>query len=114
MKPSRRQFLASSSALATAAAAAAAGEQATLVREPAHSSFDPWVEINTANLRHNIGEISRRAGRRPILAVVKNNAYGMDLVQAARLLEPMSQIAGFAVVKMHEAVTLRDRGIGKP
>ena len=114
MKPSRRQFLASSSALATVTAAAAAGEQATLVREPAHSSFDPWIEINTANLRHNVGEISRRAGRRPILAVIKNNAYGMDLVQAARLLEPMSQIAGFAVVKMHEAVTLRDRGIGKP
>lgn len=46
--------------------------------------------------------------------MIKNNAYGMDLMQAARLLEPLSSIAGFAVVKMHEAVTLRDRGVRKP
>jgi alanine racemase len=121
MNPGRRRFLKSSSVFATAAAAAGfggserqPGTQVTASREPARSSFDPWIEISAANLRHNVLEVSRRAGGRPILAVIKNNAYGMDLVQAARLLEPLAPIAGFAVVKMHEAVTLRDRGVRKP
>ena len=119
MNPGRRRFLKSSSALAAAAATAGLGErgieaQVTPPAEPARSSFDPWIEISATNLRHNVQEVSKRTGGRPILAVIKNNAYGMDLVQAARLLEPLSPIAGFAVVKMHEAVTLRDRGVRKP
>jgi alanine racemase len=79
-----------------------------------HSAFDPWVELHRGHLEHNVGEISRRAGGRPILAVVKNDGYGMGLVEAARLLEPLGAIQGFAVVKLHEAVTLRDAGVRKP
>lgn len=127
MNRGRRRFLKSSSVLAGAAvglggsnlASAAdpsptSAPQAGRLTDRGRSSFDPWVEINAANLRHNVQEISKRAGGRPILAVIKNNAYGMDLAQAARLLEPFAPIAGFAVVKMHEAVTLRDRGVRKP
>jgi alanine racemase len=80
----------------------------------ADSSFDPWVEINNANLRHNVQVISKRVADRPILAVIKNNGYGLGVVNAARQLEPLSPIAGFAVVKLHEAVALRDGGIKKP
>jgi alanine racemase len=123
MKDTRRRFLTS---MATAAAAAATTPVAGVVddvtpdrqspqaSEATRSSFDPWVEVSAANLRHNVNEISRRVEGRPVLAVIKNNAYGMDLVEAARLLEPLSPVAGFAVVKMHEAVTLRDRGVRKP
>ena len=32
------------------------------------------------NLRHNVAEIRRRAGGRPILAVIKNNGYGLGVV----------------------------------
>ncbi len=78
------------------------------------SSFDPWVEIHPGNLRHNVSEISRRVASRPILAVIKNNGYGMGVANAARLLEPAAEIYGFAVVKLHEAATLRDAGIRKP
>lgn len=78
------------------------------------SSFDPWVEINRANLEHNVSVISRRVESRPILAVIKNNGYGIGVVNAGQLLEPMSAIAGFAVVKMHEAMSLRDAGVRKP
>ena len=117
MNRARRRFLESSSWLAAAAvgigadtgAAAQASAQAS-----SSSSFDPWIEINAANLRHNVQEISRRVSGRPILAVIKNNAYGMDLTEAAKLLAPLEPVVGFAVVKMHEAVTLRDRGIRKP
>ena len=78
------------------------------------SGFDPWVEVNGQNLRHNVAEIARRAGQRPILAVIKNNGYGLGVANVARLLEPERHVRGFAVVKLHEAVTLSDAGIKKP
>jgi len=78
------------------------------------SSFDPWVEINRQNLRHNIAEISRRVERRPILAVIKNNGYGLGTVNVARALEPLEPVTGFAVVKLQEAIVLRDAEVKKP
>jgi alanine racemase len=77
-------------------------------------SFDPWIEVHAANLAHNASEVSRAAGKRPILAVIKNNGYGLGVATVARLLEPLPEISGFAVVKLDEAVTLRDRGVKKP
>ncbi|HXY23232.1 MAG TPA: alanine racemase [Candidatus Acidoferrum sp.] len=78
------------------------------------SSFDPWLEIHRENLRHNVHEISRRVSGRPILAVIKNNGYGTGVTNIAQILEPQSEIFGFAVVKLHEAHSLRDAGIRKP
>jgi alanine racemase len=78
------------------------------------SSFDPWVEIYVENLHHNVKEISRRIGARPILAVIKNNGYGMGVTNVGQLLENQPEIAGLAVVKLHEAMSLRDAGIRKP
>jgi alanine racemase len=75
--------------------------------------FDPGVEVIPAALAHNVAQVRRLTGR-PILAVVKNNAYGLDLVHAARLLEPMDPIEGFAVVRTAEAIALREAGIRKP
>ena len=80
----------------------------------AQPQFDPWVEINAENLRHNVGEIARRTDGRPILAVIKNNGYGLGVANVGRLLDADARIAGFAVVKLHEAMTLRDAGIAKP
>lgn len=78
------------------------------------SSFDPWVEIHPGQLRHNVSEVSRRVEGRPILAVIKNNGYGLGLVNVARILEPLPAIEGFAVVKLQEAISLREAGIRKP
>jgi alanine racemase len=80
----------------------------------AQPEFDPWVEINAQNLKHNVGEIARRAGGRPILAVIKNNGYGLGVTNVGRLLDDDPRITGFAVVKLHEAMSLRDAGIKKP
>jgi len=80
----------------------------------AGSSFDPWVEVYPDNLKHNIEEIDRRVNSRPIMAVIKNNGYGLGIVNVATSLEPLRSVAGFAVVKLQEAVTLRDKGIKKP
>ncbi len=80
----------------------------------AQPHFDPWVEINAENLRHNVGEIARRTSGRPILAVIKNNGYGLGVANVGRLLDGDARITGFAVVKLHEAMSLRDAGIKKP
>jgi alanine racemase len=112
VKPaSRREFLKASAALpALGIQPSSAQRQA---RALSHSSFDPWVEVHTGHLRSNAAAISALV-KRPILAVIKNNGYGGGVEQVARALEPLDAIAGFAVVKLHEAVTLRDRGIRKP
>jgi alanine racemase len=112
MIPSRRAFL---SLLAALPAVPLAGRPRGQAAGPgAGSSFDPWVEVHAGNLRHNVSEISRRVGRRPILAVIKNNGYGLGVANVARILESDAAIAGFAVVKLQEAITLRDAGIRKP
>ncbi|MEJ2204597.1 MAG: alanine racemase [Gemmatimonadota bacterium] len=78
------------------------------------TSFDPWIEVDPRALAHNVGVVSGLTGGRPILAVVKNNAYGLGLAEVARILEPMPAIAGFAVVKAAAALGLREAGIRKP
>jgi len=117
MKPSRRSFLEATLALPVLldpAASLAATAPISDVAVSKDSSFDPWVEIHRENLRRNVQEISRRAASRPILAVIKNNGYGMGVANVAQLLEPQPEIFGFAVVKLHEAISLRDAGIRKP
>ena len=117
MKPSRRSFLKAGLALPAvlkASPSLPAGSRTPETNVSKDSSFDPWVEIHSENLRHNIQEISRRAASRPILAVIKNNGYGMGVTNVAQLLEPHTEIFGFAVVKLHEAISLRDAGVRKP
>jgi len=117
MRPSRRCFLEATLALPVLldpASSLAASAPITEVAATKDSSFDPWVEIHRDNLRHNVLEISRRAENRPILAVIKNNGYGIGVANVAQLLEPQPEIFGFAVVKLHEAISLRDAGIRKP
>ncbi len=117
MKSSRRSFLEAGLALPAilnTVPTLTAASQTAKITATKDSSFDPWVEIHRDNLRHNVQEIARRVGGRPILAVIKNNGYGMGVANVGRLLEPQSEIFGFAVVKFHEAMSLRDAGIRKP
>jgi alanine racemase len=107
----RRRFLQSGPAAGAGLALALRMEART---ENLVSSFDPWVEVHRENLAHNVSEIERRAGGRPILAVIKNNGYGAGVANVAKLLEPAASIHGFAVVKLEEAARLRDAGIRKP
>src|SRR5467141_1279529 len=117
MKSSRRSFLEAGLALPAVLSAVptlAATSRAAEAIGRKDSAFDPWVEIHRENLWHNVREVSRRAGARPILAVVKNSGYGMGVANVAQLVEPQSEIFGFAVVKLHEAMSLRDAGVQKP
>jgi alanine racemase len=76
--------------------------------------FDPWVEVLVENLYHNLREVTRLAGGRPVLAVVKNNAYGLGLTKVGGLLQGQPEIGGLAVVKEEEALSLRSMGFSKP
>ncbi|MBN1273922.1 MAG: alanine racemase [Candidatus Aminicenantes bacterium] len=73
-------------------------------------TFDPWLEIDTANLTWNIAQVRKRVEGRPIMAVVKCNAYGHGLVETAQHMAG-NGIGRFAVVKVHEAAALRENGI---
>ena len=117
MKHSRRSFLEAALALPAlldAPSSFAGTLQAADASAAKDSSFDPWVEVHRENLRHNVQEIARRVAARPILAVIKNNGYGMGVTNVASLLESQAEVFGFAVVKLHEAISLRDVGIRKP
>ncbi|MDE2972059.1 MAG: alanine racemase [Acidobacteriota bacterium] len=112
MKFSRRTVL--RSALAPAALGWAVNARAAAQTSVRHSSFDPWIEIRPDHVRHNVREVSRLVESRPILAVIKNNAYGMGLLNMARILESEAAVIGMAVVKLSEALELREAGIVKP
>jgi alanine racemase len=72
---------------------------------------DPWIELDMNNLAWNVQETRKRVGDRPILAVVKCNAYGHGLVEMSRGLV-QNGISHFGVVKVWEAVSLREKKIG--
>lgn len=109
----RRSFLGFTAAALTPAVG---GEAATpQVSAGAHdSSFDPWIEIRAEHLLRNAAEVARFAGDRPVMAVIKNNAYGLGLVATAQALAKSTAVRALAVVKLHEAFTLRDAGVTTP
>jgi alanine racemase len=108
MTGSRRSFLKQWAAAVPALAVSPA------VRVEDRSSYDPWVEVRPDHLRHNLAQIHRRVGGRKVLAVIKNNGYGLGVAAVARALDGEPATAGFAVVKLHEAATLRDAGVRRP
>jgi alanine racemase len=107
----RRTFLASTLIAGPLATVDARSAQAP--RSSGQSTFDPWVEVHTAHLRANAEEIARLT-KRPVLAVIKNNGYGLGVTSSAKALEPSASIHGFAVVKLQEALDLRAQGVKKP
>ncbi|MEW6323037.1 MAG: alanine racemase [Acidobacteriota bacterium] len=76
--------------------------------------FDPWLEVIAPAFRHNAAEVARIAGGRPILAVVKNNAYGLGDVLVGPLLASCPEVGGIACVRPAEALAMRSAGVRKP
>ncbi len=126
MNPSRRTFLKRAASLGTAVAGASlvsplvgSLEAASMVRVlrsdgAVDGGYDPWIEVNPDHLRFNAGEAARATSGRPIMAVVKNNGYGLGLEEVGPTLDQAPEVAGLAVVKVEEAHRLRDAGVRKP
>jgi alanine racemase len=77
-------------------------------------SFDPWLEIDAAALARNAATIARMTAGKPIIAVAKNNAYGLGLATAGPLFDALAEIRMLAVVRPQEALELRRAGVKKP
>jgi alanine racemase len=120
MKTDRRKFLAATAALTfNASGLASAGAftsvaSANLTTAVGDDRLDPFVEVIPAAIISNVKTLHRLSGNRPVLAVVKNNGYGLGVDTVAKILEPLPEVAGFAAVKVDECVALRDAGIKKP
>ena len=111
--PSRRNCLQTALAVSLARPSPAESPRPDSSK-PKDSSFDPWIEVNAENLRHNVRQVSRRAAGRPVLAVIKNNGYGLGVENVARVLAPLPEVAGCAVVKLDEAMRVAETGFKKP
>ncbi len=77
------------------------------------SAVSSWLEINLNHLKNNLQYLKSKVGSGTgVLAVVKANAYGHDLVRCAKALEPSVEYLGVSDLK--EAIDLREAGIQKP
>ncbi len=78
-----------------------------------YSSCDPWLEINLKNIEWNLDQLRKKVNGRPIMAVLKCNAYGHGLISVGKFLERLP-VYGLAVGKLSEAIALRKAGIKCP
>jgi len=78
------------------------------------SGFDPWIEIIADAFRHNVREVSRLARGTPIMAVIKNNAYGLGDEVIGPIVAGCPEVAALACTRVSEAIALRRAGIRKP
>jgi alanine racemase len=65
------------------------------------------VWIDPSALQHNLKRVHRAAPDHPVFAVIKSDAYGHGLLEAAHAL---ADAEGFAVACLGEALTLREAG----
>ncbi len=73
-----------------------------------------WIEISQKNIKNNYDVFRKLAGPNCLLmAVVKSNAYGHNLIDFSLAIESMG-IDWLGVDSIIEAETLRDIGIKKP
>ncbi len=110
---SRREFLASG-AVALGAPYLESGFFEQRRQAVASASFDPWLEIDAEAIAHNARTVARLGGGKPIIAVAKNNAYGLGLDIAGPILDRLPEIQTIAVVRSEEALALRRAGVRKP
>ncbi|MFV1988830.1 MAG: alanine racemase [Gemmatimonadota bacterium] len=112
MEWSRRSFLSAAAALPVTPAALAA--MSGPHPRPAVDSFEPWIQVDPAAIASNARAISRLAGGRPVIAVVKNNAYGLGVRLVGEILRDVEDIRACAVVTPGAAHELADARLGKP
>jgi alanine racemase len=71
-----------------------------------------WLEINLCAIRNNIQILGRISGK-PVMAVVKANAYGHGLIEVGRAAE-LAGAGWLGIARLEEAVLLREGGVSCP
>ncbi len=70
-----------------------------------------WVSLNLDNLEHNVKEINKYLSKKTkIMAVLKANAYGHDLVIIGKKLNEIG-VFDFAVATLEEGIKLRENNV---
>ena len=72
------------------------------------------IEINPQAIRYNIAFLQKQVTPAQIVAVIKEDAYGHDMVAVAKICETETGIAAIAVISVEEGCRLRQEGITKP
>ena len=73
---------------------------------------DTYAMINLKYLKENIETIYKRF-KRPLMAVIKADAYGHGYKEVASYIKDLEYIEMFAVATLQEAIELRELGITK-
>ena len=76
------------------------------------SHRDSIAYINVSHLLENIQYIYKTV-KKPIMAIVKANAYGHGIIDISKKIEPLDMIEMFGVATLEEALLLRKAGIKK-
>lgn len=74
-------------------------------------SSQPIAYIDLAALQHNFMRVKQLAPRSKIMSVIKANAYGHGMIEAANALQKSD---AFAVARLSEGIRLRQAGITHP
>ncbi|MFQ7174121.1 MAG: alanine racemase [Thomasclavelia ramosa] len=73
---------------------------------------DTYAEINLKYLKENI-ETTYKKFKRPLMAVIKADAYGHGYREVAHILKILNILRCLAVATLPEAIELRELGITK-
>jgi alanine racemase len=71
-----------------------------------------WIELNRAHLRHNLALFAELSNR-PLMFIVKANAYGHGLKEVIEMTADMPQIGYYAVDSYAEAAIAKPLAAGK-
>ena len=72
-----------------------------------------FIEVSLENLRYNLELIRNHTNNRPLMAVVKSNAYGHGMLRVAKLYEKLG-VNCLGVALLEEGIVLRESGITLP
>ena len=86
--------------------------QVVYTRQMNFSDQTIWIEINLGAIRRNIQRIEKIT-RRPVMPVVKANAYGHGLIEVSKAAVEAGA-AWLCVARVEEAIRLRNAGIDIP
>ena len=70
-----------------------------------------WLEVSPSALEHNLRKVRALCPEQKVMAVIKANGYGHEMLLAAKALHDADE---FAVSDMDDARRLREAGISKP
>lgn len=73
---------------------------------------DSYTVINLKNLKYNVELVYKKA-KKPLMAIIKADAYGHGYQEIATYLHNISYVEMFGVATLKEALDLRDLGIEK-